>query len=324
MRKNTLIVGLNLLLLSLPVIVVAEDPQETDSNWLDSSHRYVHNSTDQLAGWIDQFFGVPRTDLESAHSSLRLILENNWQEGEGNSDTVRLRGKIHLPRVNERLSLLFEDEEGANSQTDSSSGISALNDNNDRTDVGLSYKAWEHLQSRVDIKVGLRSSGKGKVKARYRFESPWGENYTNRFIETLSFIDGEGFGSHSRYELDRRIDDHRLIRWSNNLTFAEESQGVEWSTRLLLGDRLNEKTAISYFVWTSGETRPAYLTTSYGLGARYRQSIIRPWIFYELEPGYAWLREESEDQRDGRITFSVRLEMLFERKSRRKRSVDID
>lgn len=309
-------------MLILPAVAAAEDPQEAGSSWLDSSHRYVHSSTDQLAGWIDQFFGVPRTDLESAHSSLRLILQNSWQEGEGNSDTVRLRGKVHLPRVSERLSLLFEDEEGVNSQTDS--GITALNDNNDRTDVGLSYKAWEHLQSRIDFKVGLRSSGKGKVKARYRFESPWGEHYTNRFIETLSFIDGEGFGTHSRYELDRSIDQRRLIRWANNATFAEKSHGVEWSTRLLLGDRLNEKSAISYFVWSAGETRPAYLTTSYGLGVRYRQRIIRPWIFYELEPAYAWLREEGDDQRDGRITFSVRLEILFEKKNRRKRPVDID
>jgi hypothetical protein len=293
-------------------ITVAEDFVEDNSgNWLDSSHRYVHSSTDQLAGWIDGFFGLPRSDLESAQSSLRLVYENNWQEGEGDSDAVRLRGKVRLPQINKRLSLLFEDEEGINSSDDNN--INAIDDNNQGTDIGLSYNVWEHLESRIDFKLGLRSSGKGKVKARYRYESPWGDHFTNRLVETLYFIDGEGFGTSTRYELDRAIDQDKILRWSNNATFAEDSNGVEWSTRIILGDRLTEKSAISYFIGSAGETRPVYLTTFYGMGVRYRQSIVRPWIFYELEPGYGWFKDDVESKRDGRVTFTIRFELLFEK-----------
>lgn len=299
---------------SEPEQSVKTEQQETDSttSWLDSSHSYVHTSTDQLAGWIDQFFGVARADRESAHSSLRLRLESGWLEGEGLDDKVSLRGKVDLPRIDERLSLLFEDEEGGDSQSDND--ISAIRNNNQNTDIGLSYKALDHLRSRVDFSVGLRSSGKAKLKARYRFESPWGDNYINRFIETLYFIDGEGFGTRTRYELDHIIGAGELIRWANEAKFAEDIDGVEWSSRLILGKRLDDKSAISYFTWIAGETRPDYLTTSYGLGLRYRKQVIRPWIFYELEPTYSWGREEIENNREGKVGFTVRLEMLFEKK----------
>ena len=282
------------------------------SSWLDKSHAYASRSTDSLANWIDNFFGVPRADIESAYTSLRLSFDNEWEESVGNDTNVRLRGKVHLPRINERLSLIFTDDEGSDGDK-VDTGISAVTGKKENTKVGLQYNIQDEKRSRLDFSVGMRSSFKGKANMRYRYELPWGELLTNRFTETLYFVDGEGFGVRSSYDLDRTIDENRLLRWANNLKFSEDTNGVQWSTRLLMGERLNEKSAISYFVWTGGETRPDYLTTSYGLGLRYRRTFFRPWLFYELEPGYAWKREEIEDNREGVAIFTARIEVNLER-----------
>ena len=283
----------------------------TSKSWLDNSHGYISGSGDQLANWIDQFFGVPGADLESARSQLRLNIEYRQEEGDGNTEKVQLRGKVRLPRINKRLSLVFTDENEETGELDR--GITSIDDDEQNTEVGLSYNIMEHISSRLDLKAGLRSSGHMKLKARYRYELPVGDKYINRFTETLYFLDPEGFGFQSTYDLNRIIDENRLVRWSNNARITEDIQGVEWSTRLLLGRRIDEKSAISYFVWTGGETRPDYLTTSYGLGMRYRRKIIRPWIFYELEPAYAWQRELVEDDRDGVFIVKLRLGIIFEK-----------
>ena len=83
-----------------------------EPNWIDSSYGYASHSTDVLAIWLDQFFGVPRTDLESAYSSIRLGYEVEKIESEGINSSYKIRGKVHLPKLNKRLSVIFSDEEG--------------------------------------------------------------------------------------------------------------------------------------------------------------------------------------------------------------------
>lgn len=290
----------------------ANPDQSKQASWLDKSHAYASHSTDTLANWIDDFFGVPRADFESAYTSLRLSFENEWEDTEGNDSNVRLRGKVHLPKINERLSLIFTDDENEESEN-VDTGINAVTGKKENTKVGLQYNIQDDKRSRLDFSVGIRSSLKGKANVRYRYQVPWGQKYTHRFTEMLYFIDGEGFGVRSGYELDRTIDENRLLRWANNLKFSEDTDGVHWSTRLLLGERLDEQSAISYFIWSGGETRPNYLTTSYGIGARYRRTFYRPWLFYELEPAYAWKREEIQDDREGVVVFTARIEINLER-----------
>ncbi len=56
----------------------ADESGNKKPNWIDARHRYVSNKADELAVWMDKFFGVRRTDLEAAHSSLRLRGEVQW------------------------------------------------------------------------------------------------------------------------------------------------------------------------------------------------------------------------------------------------------
>lgn len=298
------------------IAVPTEPPQSQagppqQRTWVDRGHAMAAGSVDTLAEKIDRFFGAERADLESASTALRLILVNDWREEEGNDTDVKLRGKLNLPRISERLSLIFSDEEGQNANVDSD--VSAVVSEQESTKVDLQYNIRDKKRSRIDFDVGLRSSLQGKARLRYRYQIPVAERYTHRFTESLAFIDGEGFSLRSRYELDRKLNEKQLLRWANNLKFVEQGDGVEWSTRLLLGEQLDDRAAISWFIWSSGVTRPDYLTTSYGLGLRFRRNFHRDWLFYELEPGYAWIREEVSDNRNGAVLLNLRLIISLER-----------
>jgi hypothetical protein len=267
-------------------------------------------SADDLASWIDNFFSEPRTDIESADSLLRLTYENRWQQDDGSSEAIKLRGKIHLPGINKRLSLIFEDEDGDDSEE--RTDLDTLSSDSESTQLSLQYKAREGTRVRVDYGLGISSSFKGKAKVRYRYQLPWSETTTHRLTETLYFVDGDGFGLRSHYELDYAITDSRLVRWSNKARFAEDIEGVEWSTRLSLARRLNKKRGASLFTWVSGETRPEYLTKSYGLGLLFRRDFYRSWLFLEVEPAYAWRKKSTELSRNGEWLFAFRVEMLID------------
>lgn len=284
-------------------------------NWLDSSRYYVAGSADALVIWVDSFFDVPRNEFESAYSSLRLRTVNEWEEGSGNSAKVKLRGKVRLPRINKRLSLVFTDDDEKDEDEEADAAKTGINEvgRKKTTKVGLRYRARDDGRSRVDYGIGLRSSLKFKANVRYRYQAPFAEHYLNRFTNTLYFHDGDGFGVKTRYEVDRVLDDRRLIRWSNTGKFAEDIDGVEWGSQLQLAEKIDQQSAVSSFIWASGTTRPDYLTTSYGLGVTYRRSFIRSWLFYELEPAYVWRRETRLDSREGVALFTLRFEALIER-----------
>ena len=80
--------------------------------WLDQTQAMLPAEQIRSQEGSTAVFGVERSDLEAAYSSLRLGTELRYEEGEGFEPRVRLRGTLHLPRVNERLSLIFSEDKG--------------------------------------------------------------------------------------------------------------------------------------------------------------------------------------------------------------------
>jgi hypothetical protein len=282
-------------------------PSET---WVDDSYDYVTSRTDALAVWLDSFFGTVTSDMESADSVLRLRADFEWDEEDGEDYKVRLRGKVDLPRLDERLSLVFSEEDEEREEVIPNS---AGNDD----DVGLQYRVRERQSSRLWFTVGTNASLDFKSSLRYKYVEPIGDDWRVQFSERLYFKEGDGFGTITRGDLDYLISRDRIVRWTNQAEYGEETDGVEWGTRLSYQLRLSEKEALSYFGAIAGETDPEYLTQSYALGVRYRRNFLRPWIFVEIEPSYAWRRESVEESRSSVWLLTLRLEFLEELRNRR-------
>jgi len=276
-------------------------------HWVDQSRSYVSTQADNLTVWMDSFFGEPRHDEEAPHSTLRLRLEQDWDQEDGTDTGIRLRGKLHLPALNKRLSLLFADDDGDSRQDDLFIDERAKND-----DLALQYTLREHLKERIDFKLGLRSSLKPKASVRYRYRQPFREDYIGRFTEEIYYRGGDGFGSKTRMDVEKPLDDRRVMELRNLFEWGESTSGVAWNSSLSLNKRLASDRAIIYYISVSGITRPEYLNTGYGLGIRYRESFFRPWLYYEVQPGYGWRRPTVEDHRQGAASITLRLEVSLE------------
>lgn len=288
-------------------------PVENDSqDALDNSHKYIVRHADNIAEWLDGFFGDTRTEQEAPYSTVRLRLEGDWDENDDFETDVKLRGKVHLPKLSKRLSLIFSDNgDDQNRESDL-----ATSKQDDTDNVSLQYTARDEERSRVDFRVGIRSSGNPKTSVRYRYKYPFSESVTGRFSEELRYRGGDGFDAITRLNLDKVLSNNKVLRWDNKIKWEEEESGTSWSTSVSLDKRLDQERAISYYVAANGETQPDGLTNSYGLGVRYRQSFHKPWLFFEVQPHYQWRKPDDMTSRDGVAGVLFRIEAVFEREAK--------
>ncbi len=277
--------------------------------WLDRTQANFSGRADTLAQRMDRFFGVERSDLEAAYSSLRLGTELRYTEGEGFKPRVRLRGTVHLPRVNERLSLIFSEDKGEGASYYSQNEL--LN-KPQSTRVNLEVNLAETERHRFDFRVGLRSNLKLRTSVRYRFEDELSARMRHRLSETVYFIDGQGYGSFTQYQIDRELNTSSMLRWSSEFRAQEDLDTLEWGTSLNHVSSYDNNVAMSYFARMGGTTDQNYVG-EYQVGLRFRRSIARPWLFIELSPGYSWEKLTDNTPREGNIFASVRLEMAIGR-----------
>jgi len=280
--------------------------------WVDASYAYVTSRTDALAQWLDSFFGTASADIESADSVLRLRTEYQWDQEDGSDIKARVRGKLELPRLDRRLSLVF-----SGGDDDPREDIIPGTNGRNNEDVGLQYRISQRERSRLWFTVGTNTSLDLKTSLRYKYVQPFARNWLLQFTNRLYYKQGDGFGTVPRVDLDYSISDNRIWRWTNEIEYGQETDGVEWATRLSYQYRLSPRQALSYFGAIVGDTDPDYLTESYVLGVRYRRNVFRPWIFVEVEPAHAWRRESEEESRSSVWILSFRLEFAEELSNRR-------
>lgn len=308
--RRTLLAGL-LATLAITAPVIAQEPASaTDSDkssWMDASHDRVVRTADDLANWADDFFGNPQSDLESAAASrIRLRPEFSWDEQDDTDWKLRASGRLRLPKVNERLSLVFFSNEDDIDQGFYDPALASAGEST----VGLQLNIQEEKHSRVDIIAGAKSGPKGKLATRYRYQAPFWERNRARFSEELFWIGGDGFGVLTRLDLDHKWKPDTLIRWANKAEYSEESNGVEWNSRLAWIRKIDEKSAVRAFGFIRGDTDPDLLK-SRGFGAAYRRNFMREWLYWEIEPRYAWRKNKPHKERDGVASIRFRIEILF-------------
>ena len=307
-----------ILLFVTPVLFGAdesEDSIEIDDapiTWVDSSHAYATNRTQELTQWMDNFFGDPVSDLEQAESFLRAELIDDWEDEDGHDFKARLRGKVQLPQISKRLNLVFAGEE--NGQIDEE-------EREDEDSVSLQYELSDNdKKARFDLTLGLSTSGL-RPGVRFRHEKPIGELSSYRFLERVQWESDEGVFSTTQLDLYRAIGSDNSLRWANRVRYGEETDGAEWRTALSLRQRYLIDTkrpiATSIFFAVNGITEPESLTKNYKLGFLFRRQIYRNFLFMELQPAYNYRRRKIEESRHGVWSIVLKLEIAFEKDLRR-------
>ena len=300
--------------------------QTADDGWVDSSHEYVGTKADDLAIYLDRFFGSGIEDLESADSNVRLTTRFQWDGDDGQEVKFRVRGNVHLPRINDRVSLVFNGEDDDFRQTNGPA------EDEERNEIGLQVKAGESERSRFDVTMSVSSDLNLKPGVRYRFKDELGEWGRIRYTGRADYSDKRRFRHRHSFELDYLTGETSLLRWSNRFEKGQRTEGVEWSTALswLLGYSIDS--AASFSIGASGNTEPyipeyiledppfvgrepdqSSLLTEYGVIFNFRNRLYKDWLYIEFEPGYTQRQRHHFEDRHGVFFGRVNFELWFNR-----------
>lgn len=295
------------------------DDLDRPESWLDRSHSYVSQRLCEPAAWFDGFFGDPRSFEETPVGTfVRLRSSLQWDETEGWGVGLRIRANVLLPRVSERVRLLITRDEDVSGEFRDGP---AADDRDDRTRLGLRFIASEQARSQLDFDGTVRVTSSGlnpRVRGRYRYVQGLTATTLGRATQTVFWELDEGLGTTSRLDWEWLPDRDRLIRWTGQGTFSESSDGVDWRTSVTDFRQLNSRTAIRSEVGAFGYTRPSFEVEEYFVAFRYRRQFLRNWLFYELQPEYAWPLEEVGGSRRGDWRFTFTLEVQFENERSRE------
>lgn len=287
------------------------DEEVVRRSLLDTSHGYVTGRFDSFARWLDGFFGKPGSDSERAYSFVRLRYDTLWEEGGGTAGRVRVRGRVRLPLLNEKLKLVFSDEEEEQAAVSEQSLEDVDIEDRNREEVALEYSVEEQRRFSLDYRLGMRSGNEIRTGIRMRYKKPLTKNVSAKVTEDIFWQDTRGFGSRTIIDFDYNPRQHQLLRWSSRLDYTEDREGVPWTSILSMNRALDQERVVAYYFRADGETRPDYLTTSYGPGILYRINVWKKWLFFELEPTYSWRKSFDDSRRRGVAAATFRVEVVF-------------
>ena len=116
---------------------------------------------------------------------------------------------------------------------------------------------------------------------------------TTKIYVTGFWLQGTGFGSSGQWNNERPLTDRVLVHFDNSVTQIHNVDGVVEESRISMEATLSPKAGLSPGMGVRGGTRPNWRASAFYASIVYRQSFFRDWLFYELEPGLNWNRNEA-------------------------------
>lgn len=299
-----------------------DEPGSDGAALIDRFQRGVYLTVCGTASWFDGLFGTRRFDQDSDETFGRLGLFEEWDRRDDFDTRVRLRARVALPALRDRLKLIVgrgnetqivegRGEETSGPETQLPSRFRQVED--DAWLLGLGYSKQRGLRRGFDFGAGvrLRSGLDPYTKGTYRYNLLFGETIMVRLRETLFWRDSRGFGETTEVSYDQLLSPRYLFRWSNGATLAEDTKGFDWYSAFTLFQSRSERRAFSYTTFLAGETSADVRLQNYGFETRYRRRIARKWLFLELKASLTWPRYELFEEREINPGVGVGFEMYF-------------
>lgn len=284
---------------------------------LDTASRRVYQTVCGAALWFDGLFG--ERDLDAALKSYGHVeLATAYSEFYGSEYRLRFIARVKLPALEEKLSAFVGvDDEDAFAR-DRSEG-NALRSRRRPTDresflVGLGFAGFTSDRFQSDLQVGVRDVSLPKVFVQNRFNYIPYSGKLNRLILRITpfWNNRDRFGATTHTSFDHILDEAFLLRWSTAVTKAEDVDGTDWRSAVILYQNLLGSQALAYETFIRGQSAAPEPLTEYGVRGVYRRPLF--WeerLFGEFVLGYSWPREDPALDREGAVDVGLGVEMPF-------------
>lgn len=255
------------------------DTYDYDPQWYDHTQIYINSRFCEPALWFDNFFASDRVFEEGAAGTyLRWRNDFAYDEEEDFIFKTRLTASVVLPGMKKSMRLTFEGDEDEDLRD-----IAPGNSDETANTLGVQLDLAETARSKFSVSANF----KPRFRFRYRYTYPVYETITLRLTQEIQWENGVN-SARSRFDLEKLFDEQFLFRATTEGKISEEYDGIDWLQALVLYQRINKKTSLSYEASISGISKPRVQATDYRLAIRFRKNFHRKWLFYEISPEMTW------------------------------------
>ncbi len=286
---------------------------------IDATQRGVYDLVRGTATRLDSFFGTAGVEGEATVSRGRVSVGGQYDDFNGFNSRFRFKARIRLPALRERTSLIIgrgdADEFVDGSDSENIESLPGRFNDIDEDDwlFGVGYSRDRKTRRGWNFGVGARISSpiEPYVRATYRWQKNFGEKWLWRLRPRVFWQENRGTGWSLQSTLDYAPVDNWLFRSFTNGVTDDRFDGVSWTQKFIAYQSLSAKRAISYGVYSAGETGADVPIQDYGLELRLRQRISREYLFVEYLFYTSWPREELDQEREFTPGVGIEFELQF-------------
>jgi hypothetical protein len=276
-------------------------------NWLEQQRDDVSRNVSNVGRYLDDWLAGEGVGERTNESYLRLKLNQRISRYDSYEGTVRISGRIDLPRATERWKLIFESEDAERTS------LSDQRLNNIRPSSisgGFSYRLPDRDGLQMSHDVGVR--GRLPVDPFYRFKVRYGKDLSEDWYGGVDsktyFYHHDGWGHDTRIYFSRNISDRLNFRTDSEVKYSHKDNEFEFGQSFSLHQSLGERETLTYEFGVIGVSQPDPRTENLYLQAVYRKAIYKDWLILELAPQ---LIAERENDWKPDPQFQFNLEVYF-------------
>lgn len=280
---------------------------------------WLGGHVERSARLVDDYFGSEESFERSRGNRVDVLTPIVFHDNGQTEMSMRIRAKIELPRINERLHLIVATEDTSVKGQADDTLARDITATEGRSLLGLQFALEEYskLASLLEIGVSFKNIVDPDPYVRLKKNYEWAHDsgWMTRMGQELFWERYEGVGLDSKLVFDKPLEAKRLFRSQTDGLWDYEEGRYALTQRLLLYQPLNKHSVLTYQLrgdWDSAASThyPAGLHLSgYGTFFNWRERAYKDWLFFEVEPGIYFSQDNAFKRPD--ITLSLLLEMRF-------------
>ena len=308
---------------NVPIVPTQEETK--DSSWVDSKHNHFRQYLQKKAHKIDDWFGEPDPE-KPARASLRILVDSTWNKFDEFEVKPRVRGKIKLPTLQNRFSVVFGDDSLddeirnnvaiTNPNANSNEPGKTFDQNTTRRENNSVAVRWsEFLKTdlfNTDFDIGLRD-GASDVFARIKASRDWQlqDHFSTRVEQVYRYGSESQNYARTNLEIKHHKEGEPFIANQAAITYADDNSdiGVSWENRLFRQHTFFQDNTFSYGLYTNGRAKDKdFHLNGYGPFVSWRQPFLRDWFFVQSDLSYY---NDKDLDRSNYLSGFLRLEAIF-------------
>lgn len=273
-----------------PAVSVATHNEQWFDIWQRSFTDTMDFTVKQLDGLFESSDEVGASGQKEARAEGRVQLA--WEPRSGMlSDTdLRFRVRVRLPALKERVDLLLSDNEDETQNNTIRAARDTGNNSRDRTTIALRFRPEQ--DSHYSFRIGAGRRDQLYAMTRYRDAFAFSKQWAMLYDAELYYYTRDRLGAEVGVAFQYEINKKHLVRQNNRYYYRDDTNDWLWRHEVHHLFSVDQHNAVIPHLMVEGLSQPNYRVEEIYGGFRWRNNMLRDWLFFEIEPFVLWLREE--------------------------------